>query len=214
MWSSPPPPTSSWLGSREALSQERTIQPADHAGRREGHRTLLPAAFHCLIGSDCSSQPQVLFLRINISTGLMTRWAPGQLALACIWSRFLCCHIPIVLDCSLPQIRGWLHCPNPTTTPRCLFVGRMNTSCSMKCKKKEPEAHVGSPQSPLCSVVDRMSPSQPLPGLRPAWACLSKVDSEGRRCFQEAGLSPSLLPTEGTPRGFSCTLSPSGTSRS
>lgn len=30
-------------------------------------------------------------------------------------------------------------------------------------KKKEPEAHVGSPQSPLCSVVDRMSPSQPLP---------------------------------------------------
>ena len=123
LWSSPPPPTSSWLGSREALSQERTIQPADRAGRREGHRTLLPAAFHCLIGSDCSPQPQVLFLRINISTGLMTQSAPGQLALACIWSRFLCCHIPIVLDCSLPQIRGWLHCPNPTTTPRCLFVG-------------------------------------------------------------------------------------------
>lgn len=135
MWSSPPPPTSSWLGSREALSQERTVQPTDHAGRREGHRTLLPAAFHCLTGNDRSPHPQVLFLRINISTGLITRLAPGQLALACIWSRFLCCHTPIVLDCSLPQIRGWLHCPHPTTTPRCLFVGRMNTSCSMKGKK-------------------------------------------------------------------------------
>ena len=190
------------------------MQPADRAGRREGHRTLLPAAFHCLIRSDRSPHPQVVFLRINISTGLITRSAPGQLALACIWSRFLCSHTPIVLDCSLPQIRGWLHRPNPTTTPRCLFVGRMNTSCSMKGKKKkEPEAHVGSPQSLLCSVVDRMFPSQPLPGLRPPWACLSKVDSEWRRCFQEAGLSPPLLPMEGTPRGFSCTLSPSGTSR-
>lgn len=113
------------------------MQPADHAGRREGHRTLLPAAFHCLIGSDRSPHPQVFFLRINISTGLITRSVPGQLALACIWSRFLCCHTPIVLDCSLPQIRGWLHRPNPTTTPRCLFVGRMNTSCSMKGEKKK-----------------------------------------------------------------------------
>lgn len=145
---------------------------------------------------------------------------PGQLALACIWSRFLRCHTPIVLNCSLPQIRGWLHCPNPTTTPRCLFVGRMNTSCSMK-KKKSLKHTWAALESPAGSDADRMFPFQPLPGL-PPWACFSEVDLKWRRHFQEAGL---ITPPEGelsgeeTPRDFNWLLScglffPGGSSRS
>lgn len=110
-----------------------------------GQCSQLPSIVRC--DSDPEPLPQVLPRRINISPGLITRLVPGQLVLACIWSRFLRCHTPIVLDCSLPQIRGCLRHPNPTTTPRCLFVGRMNTSCSMR--KKRPAAHVGRPQVPL-----------------------------------------------------------------
>lgn len=39
---------SSWWGNREPLRQERAQNPQT-AGRREDHRTVLLAAFHCLM---------------------------------------------------------------------------------------------------------------------------------------------------------------------
>lgn len=163
VWSSLLPPASpgSWLESRAALRQKRKQKPQTVPGRRVDLRMCcqLPSIVWCA-GAVVPSP--TLLLRINISTGLITRLVPGQLALACIWSPFLRCHTPIVLDCSLPQIRGWLHLPNPTATPRCLFVGPSNEHFLLNEKKKKSPKHTWAAlESPACSDADRMFPSSP-----------------------------------------------------
>lgn len=147
---------------------------------------------------------------------------PGQGLWSASGAGFSTVTTPIVLDCSLPQIRSWLHCPNPTTTPRCLFVGRMNTSCSMGEEKKKGLKPRGQPlQSSASSVADRMFPLQPLPGSRPGPAFLKWIQSGGDISRKLDRLSPPKgeLGREETPKGFSWALSsglclPGGTSRS
>lgn len=84
VWSSPFP-LKFLVGEQGSLEAEENTEPPDCARKGVDHRTNLQLPPIVCPGSSPSPLPQVLLLRINISTGLITRLVPGQLALACIW---------------------------------------------------------------------------------------------------------------------------------
>lgn len=59
-------------GKQRSPEAEEKAETQTVPGRRVDHRTVLPAAFHCLVCSHRRPLPQVFLLKINISTGLIT----------------------------------------------------------------------------------------------------------------------------------------------